>query len=303
MEKGKPILVILAAGMGSRFGGLKQIAPVDDEGHIIINYSLYDAYRAGFREVVCIINPQYEAEFEARFKNVPSDMNIRYAHQLLTDIPEGFEIPPDRVKPWGTAHALVCAKDMINAPFAVINADDFYGANAYKLLYDFLKNEAADTCHAMVAYRVENTLSENGTVSRGVCTEKDGMLVKIVERLAIKPAPGGAVFEDALPADTEEERFLPDGTPVSMNMWGFGQTLPHELASGFPVFLNENLGKNPLKCEFLLPMEVGKLLDKGRFTVKVLTSADKWYGVTNAEDMPGVRAAIKEMRQRGEYSW
>jgi choline kinase len=294
----KPVLVIMAAGMGSRYGGLKQIAPVDDMGHIIIDYSLYDAYRAGFRDVICIITPDLQSEFEAHFKDLKYELNIRYAHQVLTNLPLGFDIPPGREKPWGTAHAILSAKDKINGPFAVINADDFYGAGAYRLLYDFLEKKATDTHHAMVGYRIENTLTESGTVARGVCTEQDGKLVKIVETLEIAPASGGATFDDL-----GTSYFIPNGTPVSMNMWGFGCAVLEDLENRFIAFLKNNLNKSPMKCEFLLPSVIGDMLDEGKITVEILPSVDKWHGVTYAADMPGVRAAVLEMIKSGEYPW
>jgi dTDP-glucose pyrophosphorylase len=296
MGKEKPTLVIMAAGMGSRFGGLKQIAPVDDAGHIIIDYSLFDARRAGFREVVCIINPAVEPEFVELFKDKWPDMNIRFAHQVLTNLPQGYTIPPGREKPWGTAHAIMSIKNHVKGPFAVINADDFYGADAYKVLYNFLLEKAGDTQYALVGYRVENTLSQNGGVTRGVCAAQNGMLVKITETDGIRPAPGGAVYDD-----NGKSVLLPNGTPVSMNMWGFGPAVLAALETRFTDYLNKNLHTNPLKCEYPLPTVIGELLDEGKITVEILHSADKWYGVTYAEDMPGVRAAVEEMKQSGNY--
>lgn len=296
MMKNKPVLVIMAAGMGSRYGGLKQIAPVNDAGNIIIDYSLYDAHRAGFRDVVCIINPKNEAEFKAHLDVTNPGMNIHYAHQELTNLPPGFAIPPGREKPWGTAHAILSAKDLINGPFAVINADDFYGASAYAAVYDFLTNKAAPTRHAMVGYRIENTLSESGTVARGVCTANGNMLSKIRETMEIRPADGGAAFDD-----NGQTIFLPNGTPVSMNMWGFDGDFLVEIENRFASFLEENVPKNPMKCEYLLPSLVGELLEQGKLTVEILPSADKWHGVTYAEDMAGVRAALAQMKQNGDY--
>jgi len=293
----KPVLVVMAAGLGSRYGGLKQIAPVDDAGHIIIDYSIYDAYRAGFRDVVCIINPKNEADFKAHFAGMKLDMNIRYAHQVLEDVPAGFAVPAGRVKPWGTAHAILSAKDFIDGPFAVINADDFYGADAYARIFTFLTKDVGENRHAMVGYRVENTLSESGTVARGVCTEQDGKLVKIRETMEIRPADGGAAYDD-----NGETVFLPNGTTVSMNMWGFDRGLLTEIEERFAPFLAAGVPSNPLKCEFLLPSLVGDLLDEGKVTVAILPSADKWYGVTYAEDMAGVRAALARKQQDGEYA-
>jgi choline kinase len=296
MEKSKPVLVIMAAGMGSRYGSLKQIATVDDDNHIIMDYSIYDAYRAGFREVVCVINPKQRDYFDEHFNGKHPDIHIRYAYQELANLPPGFVIPPGREKPWGTAHAILCAKPLVGGPFAVINADDFYGPGAYKIVYDFLQNKATDTHHALVGYRIENTLSETGGVARGVCEEKDGLLVKITETFDIKPASGGASYPSG-----GEQVFLPGGTLVSMNMFGFGRVFLDELENRFAAYLNENLHKNPMKCEFLLPAVVGDMLEEKVITVEILPSVDKWYGVTFAEDMPAVQAAIADKKKNGEY--
>jgi len=296
MEKAKPILVIMAAGMGSRYGGFKQIAPVDDAGHIIIDYSLYDAYRAGFRDVVCIINPKMEAEFTEHFKNNTLGLNIRYAHQTLDNLPSGFSIPEERVKPWGTAHAVLSAKEYINGPFAVINADDFYGASAYKILYDFLEKNTDPTRHAMVGYLIENTLSESGSVARGVCKTQGNNLTGIQEILEIYPAADGATYTEG-----NEKIHLPKGTIVSMNMFGFSRSMLDELESRFAPFLERGIKENPLKCEYLLPRVVGELLTEGKISMEILPTTDKWYGVTYADDMPGVRSAIAQLIQSGAY--
>jgi len=294
----KPTLVIMAAGLGSRYGGLKQIAPVDDEGHIIIDYSLYDAYRAGFRDVVCIINPKNEKDFVEHFEKIKFGLNIKYAFQTLDDIPAGFVIPDERVKPWGTAHAVLSAKNQLKGPFAVINADDFYGASAFKILYDFLENKAAAGKHSMVGYFIENTLTESGSVARGVCKANDNFLAGIREMTEIYPAPGGAVFKNA-----DEDIHLPSGTIVSMNMWGFSHEILNELENRFAAFLSKNIPLNPLKCEYLLPTVVGELLTEDNISVEILPTVDKWFGVTYSEDMPGVRAAIKKMKQDGAYNF
>ena len=293
----KPALVILAAGLGSRYGGLKQMAPVDDAGHIIIDYSLYDAYRAGFRDVVCVINPKYEEDFKEQFKNISKKMNITYAHQTLDILPAGYGIPDGREKPWGTAHAVLSAITQIKGPFAVINADDFYGANAYALLYDFLTAKASDTRHTMIGYHIENTLTESGFVARGVCNVQDGKLVGINERTQIKPAPGGAAFTE----NGEDFAFLPAGTIVSMNMWGFGYGVLDAISSRFASFLEMNLDANPLKCEYFLPSVIGELIAENLATVDVLPTTDKWHGVTYQQDMPDVQKALADLRERGVY--
>ena len=297
METTKPTLVIMAAGMGSRYGGLKQIAPVDDAGHIIMDYSIYDAYRAGFRDIVCIINPSLEKDFTEHFARSKTLPEIRFAHQQLDMLPQKYSIPQGREKPWGTAHAIYCAKNHIKGPFAVINADDFYGAASFTILYDFLEKKAGANRHAMVGYQVENTLTENGYVTRGVCEVSDNRLVNIQERAKIKSAEGGAAF-------TENEIdfvFLPAGTMVSMNMWGFGNEMFAELEARFETFLNENLDKNPLKCEYLLPAVVGDLLAEDKAQVEVFPTTEKWYGITYADDMPRVRDAIRQMIKTGKY--
>jgi NDP-sugar pyrophosphorylase family protein len=296
MERAKPVLVIMAAGLGSRYGGLKQIAPVDAEGHIIIEYSLYDAYRAGFRDVVCIINPVNEKEFDERFKHITSRMNIRYAYQTLNNIPEGYTIPPGREKPWGTAHAVLCARPLIGGAFAVINADDYYGVAAYKLLYDFLEKRASDTHYAMVGYHIENTLSESGSVARGVCSSKGNFLTDIKEVLEIKPDKNGAVYNEG-----SETVYVPAGTIVSMNMFGFNHNLFDELNGRFTSFLDKSLEGNPLKCEYLLPRVIDDLLKDKIIKMEILPTPDKWHGVTYANDMPEVQKAIGDMKANGLY--
>ena len=291
----KPTLVIMAAGMGSRFGGLKQIAPVDDAGHIFIDYSMYDAYRAGFRDVVCIINPKNEKDFAEHFRNVP--MNITFVHQTLDKIPEGFIVPAERIKPWGTGHAIICAKDAIKDSFVVINADDFYGSGSFKLMYDFLTSIVDETQYAMVGYKIENTLTESGYVSRGICTVQDGYLKNIKEITKIKPAPGGAVYTD----NETDFTFLPDGTIISMNMWGFGNSMLGELENRFKVFFPNKIEANPLMCEYHLSTVVCELLDENLATVQVIPTIDKWYGVTHPQDMSSVQAYLASLKEIGVY--
>ena len=293
----KPTLVIMAAGMGSRFGGLKQMAPVDDEGHIIIDYSIYDACRAGFKEVVCIINPSTENEFKEHLKDASSHVNIRFVHQKQDFLPAGYAVPAGRVRPWGTAHAILSADPQINGPFAVINADDFYGRGSYGLIYDFLTGKADDTSHAMIGYRIENTLTENGYVSRGVCNVEGRNLTGIDEVLQIWPAPNGAKYTK----NGTEFIFLPADTIVSMSMWGFGHGLLAEIEKGFVSFLEKGLKEDPLNCEYRLPEVVGDLLSEKKANVEVIPTMDKWYGVTYADDMPGVKKAIAQMKESGAY--
>lgn len=299
----KPVLVIMAAGMGSRYGGLKQIDPIDDEGHIIIDFSIYDAIRAGFEKIVFIIKKENEADFRAVIgERMQGRVQIEYVYQELTNLPEGYSVPEGRVKPYGTGHAILSCIDAIDGPFAVINADDYYGQNAYKMIYDYLANHEDDEKYryAMVGYILENTLTENGHVARGVCvTDENHFLTGINERTHIERRPDGtsAYTED----DGDTWTTIPAGSTVSMNLWGFSASLLKELKERFPKFLDENLESNPLKCEFFLPSVVNELLDEGKATVEVLKSQDRWYGVTYKEDKEFVVNAIKGLKDSGLY--
>ena len=297
----KPVLVIMAAGMGSRYGGLKQIDPVDEQGHIIMDFSIYDAKKAGFEKVVFIIKKENEADFkEAVGKRMEEVMEVSYVFQDLHNLPEGYEVPEGRVKPWGTAHAVFSCIDEIDGPFAVINADDYYGRDAFQKIYDYLSTHEDDDKfrYTMVGYQLENTLTENGHVARGVCTMNEaGELVSVVERTRIEKKGDGAAYTDEGETWTE----LPKGSIVSMNMWGFTASILQEIKNGFTAFLDEGLKTNPLKCEYFLPTVVSNLLAEDRATVAVLTSADKWYGVTYKEDKPVVVNAIKNMKESGLY--
>ena len=293
----KPTLVIMAAGMGSRFGGCKQITPVDDAGHVIIDFSIYDAVRAGFGRVVCIIKPEMEADFRAAIGDrIAPFVELKYAYQQIDMLPDGYSVPEGRVKPWGTGHAVLCAAGCIDGPFAVINADDFYGRGAFQAACDFLSAPHAPNEHAMVAYRVENTLTENGSVSRGVCSAENGLLTGVVERTKIVPRPGGAAF-----IEDETETFLPNGTPVSMNLWAFQHSILDELKNRFTAYLDENLPKNPMKCEYFLPLIPNALIHEGAGSVRVLDTDERWFGVTYHDDLAKVQAAIREMKQKGLY--
>ena len=294
----EPVFVIMAAGMGSRFGGLKQITPVDDQGHSIIDYSLYDAWKAGFRKVVFIIKHAIEEDFKnAVGTRMEQYFDVRYVFQEFDKLPEGFSVPEGRTKPWGTAHAIACAKDAIDGPFAVLNADDYYGANAIKTIYDFLKEERQPSEHAMVGYLVRNTVTENGYVSRGVCTVEDGLLKTVTERTHIEKRGNGAAYTE----DGEHYVDLPGDTVVSMNLWGFQQELLEQFVGGFPAFLEENLPKNPLKCEYFLPSVANAQIQKGLGTVRVLPTEDVWYGVTYSEDLQSVKDAIRAMKEQKLY--
>jgi len=299
----KPVLVVMAAGMGSRYGGLKQIDPVGNCGEAILDFSLYDAHEAGFETAVIIIKEAIKKDFMEtvgkRLENCP--MEIRYAYQEMHKIPAGFSIPEGRTKPFGTSHAILCAKDAIgDAPFAVLNADDYYGKSAFKVVYDYLCNaqdtETYDFC--MAGYYLCNTVSDHGSVARGVCeTDENRNLTAIVERLRIEKYDGGIHFTE----DGESWTELAPETPVSMNMFGFTPVFLKELEARFPAFLEKELPENPMKKEFLLPMTVGELLKEGKANVKVLSTADKWYGVTYAADKPLVVAALKEKTEQGLY--
>ena len=298
----KPILVVMAAGMGSRYGGLKQIDPVGRHGEVIIDYSIFDAKRAGFETVVFIIKHEIEAEFrEAIGNRMEKHMEVRYAFQQLENLPEGYAVPEGRTKPWGTSHAILSAADVIDAPFAVINADDYYGPEAFPVMFDYLSAHADDEVYeySMVGYLLENTVTENGHVARGVCvTDASGYLDSVTERTRIETFPSGIHFtEDDGKTWTE----LPGSTVVSMNLWGFTPSFVGEDKLRFAKFLDKALVENPIKGEYFLPSVVSELVAEGKARVKVLHSPDKWYGVTYKEDKPVVVAAINEKIDAGVY--
>lgn len=298
----KPVLVIMAAGMGSRYGGLKQMDPVDDNGHIIMDFSIYDAMRAGFEKVVFIIKKENEALFkECVGDRVAGKMQVEYVFQDIHNLPEGYSVPEGREKPWGTGHAVLSCLSVVDGPFVVINADDYYGKEAFQIIYDFLTSHQDDEKYqyTMVGYYLKNTLTENGHVARGICTtDGEGKLTGITERTRIeKKETGPAYTEDEGTTWTE----LPEDTIVSMNMWGFTAGILQELNDRFARFLDENLPKNPLKCEYFLPFVVDELLKENKAEVTVLKSPDRWYGVTYKEDKPVVVDAIKNMKAVGLY--
>ncbi|MCQ2419903.1 MAG: nucleotidyltransferase [Clostridia bacterium] len=298
MRNQNPTLVIMAAGMGSRFGGLKQIEPIDEQGHIIIDFSLFDAYRAGFRDVVFIIKKEIEQEFRERIGNrMEKWFRVRYVRQELNCLPEGAAVPEGRTKPWGTGHAVACCKGVVDGPFAVINADDFYGPTAFSAIYDFLAANTDDSQYAMVGYRVRNTVTEFGSVARGVCEVKNGLLTGITERTKIFKRGQDAAFTE----DGETFAHLPGDTIVSMNLWGFSAAVLDRLWNGLPDFLRENLQKNPLKCEYFLPSVVNAQLEDGSARVKVLPCEETWYGVTYREDLESVVSAVRTMKETGIY--
>ena len=300
----KTALVIMAAGIGSRFGkGIKQLAPVGPKGEIIMDYSIHDALEAGFNKVVFIIRKDLEDEFRKVIGDRISKITeVAYAFQEIDDLPGDFQKPADRTKPWGTGHAVLAAKKVLSEPFAVINADDYYGVHAFKMAYDFLtsEQEKEDVYHyMMVGYRLENTLTENGHVARGVCvTDEEGHLIKINERTHIEKHDGGTAYTED---DGKSWTMLPEGSIVSMNMWGFSNSILKELKERFTAFLDDAIKNNPMKGEYFLPFVVDELLQEKKATVKVLKSEDKWYGVTYKEDKPMVMTAIQNLKDQGLY--
>ena len=294
----EPTLVIMAAGMGSRFGGLKQMTPVDEEGHFIIDFSLYDAYQAGFRRVAFIIKREIEQTFrETIGARMEKWFHVDYVYQELDRLPEGFAVPEGRKKPWGTAHAVACCRGVVEGPFAVINSDDFYGRGAYEAIYRFLTESEAPHHYAMLGYQLRNTVTEFGSVARGVCHVQDGMLLDITERTKIfKRGQDAAYTEDG-------ETFVPlsGDTQVSMNFWGFTPEILDEIWDAFPAFLAENLPVNPEKCEFYLPTFVGSRLAEKKVSVRVLPCMETWHGVTYKEDLDSVKAAIGQLKREGKY--
>ena len=298
----KPVLVIMAAGMGSRYGGLKQIDPVDSQGHIIIDFSMYDALRAGFKKIIFIIKKEDEKDFkEVVGYRMEKIADVSYAYQDIQNIPDEFEVPEERKKPWGTAHAVLSAAQEIHGPFAVINADDYYGLHAFQQIYDYLTAHTDDEKYryAMVGYQLENTVTENGHVARGICRLNEaGELKDVTERTHIeKRASDIAYTED----EGKTRVSLPNDTLVSMNMWGFTESILQEIQNGFSAFLEAGLKENPLKCEYFLPSVVSRLLEENKATVKVLPTEDKWYGVTYKEDKAVVMEAIQMLKDTGVY--
>ena len=300
----KPILVVMAAGMGSRYGGLKQIDPVGSQGEAILDYSLFDAHEAGFETAVIIIKEAIKKDFMdtvgARLQKAP--MEIRYAYQELDKLPEGYTVPEGRTKPWGTCHAVVCAREAIgSAPFAVINADDYYGKAAFREIYNYLSAHGDDDKYryCMVGYELGKTVTDNGSVARGVCqVNSDGYLESVVERTKIEKCADGIRFTED---DGKTWTPLGDKTTVSMNMWGFTPSFAAESQARFPAFLDKALEENPMKGEYFLPSTVSALLAEDKATVKMLYSPDKWYGVTYAADKPVVVEALRTMTAQGLY--
>lgn len=295
----RPILIIMAAGMGSRYGGLKQIDPIGGHGEIILDYSLYDAYQAGFRKAIIVIKKENQQDFiEVMRRSGVCPMEIEYAYQDMADIPAGFTVPEGRQKPWGTAHAVLSARKQVSAPFCAINADDFYGAEAFRLAYRHLCQLKGDGDIAMVGYLLRNTLSETGYVARGVCTmDEQGRLMALNERTHIISTVDGPMMSDDLQTYTR----LDPNTVVSMNMWAFPTAMMTRLEANFVPFMKNELPKNPLKAEYFLPMSVDAEMKASRAEVTVYTTQDKWYGVTYLADKQEVVNAVKEMTAAGRY--
>jgi hypothetical protein len=298
-----PVLVILAAGMGSRYGGLKQIDSVGANGELIIDYSIYDALNAGFEKVVFIIKRDMEAEFsEVIGDRIGKYVDSVRAYQELDQLPPGYELPEGRTKPWGTAHALLAVKGLVNGPFAVINADDYYGPSAFRTIYDWLSVPRLDYMKmhfAMVGYRIENTVTDSGSVARGICEAgAGGFLASIKERSMVEKTETGARFSED---GGETWSDLPAGTLVSMNFWGLHEGFLKEAEEDFADFLDRNILANPLKCEYLLPREIDRQIRDGKADVKVLESRDSWYGVTYRKDRAEVLKAIAAKHREGLY--
>lgn len=297
----KPALVIMAAGMGSRYGGLKQIDPVGPCGEIIMDYSIYDALRAGFGKIVFIITKELEEEFCSVIGyRIGEIADTTYAFQSIKDVPAGFVVPVDRQKPWGTAHAVMSCRKVVDTPFAVINADDFYGPSTFQVLCDYLKsaeNRKDRYQYCLAGFQLENTLTEHGHVARGVCTVDDeGNLLEIHERTKIQKFADAAKYTE----DGETWVDIPAGSTVSMNTWGFNPSIFTELEGRFPLFLSENTG-SILKAEYFLPTVVDQLISERKANVKVLKSRERWYGVTYREDKPIVKQAVFDLVSRGVY--
>ena len=294
----KPVLLVMAAGLGSRYGGLKQLDKIGPNGEIILELSSYDAIKAGFEKIIFILRTEIVEDFKELIGNKLSQFaEIEYVIQDINNMPEGFNIPTGRVKPWGTGHAILCAKDIVKSPFLVINADDYYGQESFKLMYDYLSTNTEENHHAMVGYKLKNTLSENGHVARGICTVEDGELKEIVERTKIIKIGESAFYTE----DEKEWIELDYNSIVSMNMWGFMNSIFEITEEGFKNFLQNNLNNNPLKAEYFIPLVVSDLINSGKGKVKVINSKDKWYGVTYQEDKALVKEAIERMIDEDKY--
>lgn len=289
----------MAAGLGSRYGGNKQLDRITEQGDIIMDFGLYDAYEAGFRRACFIIKHDFEDVFKEHIESgAGKKYEVYYAFQEADDLPEGYSLPEGRTKPWGTGQAVLSARDIIDAPFAVINADDYYGKEGFKKIYEFLKTRADATHNCMVGFEIEKTLSENGTVSRGICKASDGRLTEITEHLKIAKEADGTIT-DTLPDGSK--MVIPFDAPVSMNLWGFGLEYMNVLREGFLDALDRILEENPMKGEYYIQSPINRQIEEGAAVYEVLTSSDKWFGVTYKEDKPDAVAKFAELKANGSY--
>lgn len=297
-KKEKATLLVMAAGMGSRYGGLKQVDKVTEAGEILLDFSLYDAWRAGFDRAIFVIREEHRPLFEDILgQGAGRVMKIDYAYQKLDDLPEGYSAPKGREKPWGTAHAIWSARHLLEGPFAIVNGDDYYGPAAFKKIYDFLEEEEDPASFAMVAYELEKTLTDKGHVSRGICRVEDDHLVDIVERSKIMRMGNKVVYEDQEGAWQD----LDPNSWVSMNLWGYSPMMVEEIGKRFPDFLQEALASNPLKAEYLIPEITDQLIKEGLARCAVLKTQDSWYGMTYPEDKERVQEALEEKKIKGDY--
>lgn len=310
MKNKEPILVVMAAGMGSRYGGNKQLDPITEQGDIIMDFSLYDAYEAGFRKVCFVIKHDFEEVFKKHIESgAGKKYEVYYAFQDINDLPDGFDVPIGRSKPWGTGHAVLSAEKYVDAPFAVINADDYYGKEGFIKIYEFLKNTADESHNCMVGFNISNTLSEHGTVSRGICEEKNGFLIGVNEHLKIQrevlssdnefKQKNNRIIVDTLDDGTKIE--IPENSYVSMNLWGFGYEYMEVLKKDFREELVNIIKNNPLKGEFYIQMPINEQISNHSATYQILPTNDKWFGVTYIEDKPNVEEKFKELKESGAY--
>ncbi|MDO4485128.1 MAG: sugar phosphate nucleotidyltransferase [Bacillota bacterium] len=291
----KPKLVVMAAGLGSRYGGLKQMEPITEENEIILDFACYDAVKAGFEDIIFIIKPEMEDVFKERVLTPMSGyVNTSYVFQEINQLPDGYEVPNGRVKPWGTCHAVLAARELLDGSFAVINSDDYYGSDAFINVFNFLITNNEENTFCMAGYHVENTLSDQGIVTRGICTIEGGYLTEIKETRGVGRGEDGVITG-------EYGIKIPEGTVVSMNFWGFTGKIMDEIISGFPSFLDEAFVKNPMNAEYLLPVEIGKLIEEDKCRVQVLEADDQWYGVTYQKDKRVVMEAFRQLKAEGKY--
>lgn len=296
----KPILIIMAAGIGSRYGGIKQLDKFTKQGEMIMDFSLYDAYEAGFRKVCFIIKEEFRDVFKSQIeKGAGQKYEVHYVFQEIDDLPDGYSVPEGRTKPWGTGHAVLAARNIIDAPFAVINADDYYGKEGFNRIYDFLTTKVDDSHSCMVGFEIEKTLSENGTVSRGICKVKDGKLTEIVEHLKVSRNPETGLIADTLPDGSSV--IISADSPVSMNLWGFAPDYINILKEDFIIALDKIMTDNPLRGEYYVQTPLNSHIADGSLSCEVLSSADQWFGVTYKEDVPDVIEKFAALKMSGEY--